>query len=29
VLDGNVYLKISTVQTPLGEIAGKLVPQVQ
>jgi CHRD domain len=29
VLDGNVYLKITTVQTPLGEIAGKLVPQVQ
>jgi hypothetical protein len=29
VLDGNVYLKISTVQTPSGEIAGKLVPQVE
>jgi CHRD domain len=29
VLDGNVYLKISTVQTPIGEIAGKLVSQVQ
>jgi len=29
VLDGNVYLKISTVQTPQGEIAGKLVPQVE
>jgi hypothetical protein len=28
-LDGNVYLKITTVQTPQGEIAGKLVPQVQ
>lgn len=27
VLDGNIYLKISTVQSPLGEIAGKLVPQ--
>jgi hypothetical protein len=29
VLDGNVYLKIRTVKSPLGEIAGKLVPQVQ
>jgi CHRD domain len=28
-LDGNIYLKITTVQSPLGEIAGKLVPQVQ
>jgi len=28
-LDGNIYLKITTVQTPLGEIAGRLVPQVQ
>ena len=27
VLDGNIYLKIATVQSPLGEIAGKLVPQ--
>ena len=28
VIEGNIYLKIGTVQTPLGEIAGKLVPQV-
>jgi hypothetical protein len=28
-LDGKIYLKITTVQSPLGEIAGKLVPQVQ
>ncbi len=28
-LDGNIYLKITTVQSPLGEIAGKLVPQVE
>ena len=28
VIDGNIYLKIRTVQSPLGEIAGKLVPQV-
>ncbi len=29
VLDGNVYLKISTVQTPSGEIAGQLESQVE
>ncbi|HZD34967.1 MAG TPA: CHRD domain-containing protein [Nitrososphaeraceae archaeon] len=28
VIDGNIYLKIVTVQSPLGEVAGKLVPQV-
>ena len=27
-LDGNIYLKIRIVQSPLGEIADKLVPQV-
>ena len=28
VLDGNICLKIRTVQSPPGEIAGKLVPQI-
>jgi hypothetical protein len=28
VIEGNIYLKIRTVQSPLGEIAGNLVPQV-